>query len=618
MKNESILVSLFCLGFLIMVCCIYFIVDLLRVHWIPESLILIAFGAIVGGVFELVDHKDMYNVLQAFSPEVFFLILLPVIIFESAWSMDKVHFIKNLGTICVYAFIGTLISVAVVGGGLWGAGQVNLTAETTVADAFAFGSLISAVDPVATLAIFSQLNVSPLLYMIVFGESVLNDAVSVVLFRAMSDFDSDHTIQSLLMIPVEFCIVAAGSVAVGAITALLAAIILRTFDMRHAKPMEIAVILCCSGISYFTAEAMHLSGIMALLSVAILASHYAQPSMSEESRLTVKAGLRTASFIAESATFFYLGTSLFSFKHVVDRDQVTFTVFTFALSLVGRLLNVFPLTFIVNRFRSYPIPYHYAIVQWFSGLRGAVAFALVLTMEGESADLFMTTTLAMIIATIALFGTGTIPLLKVLKVDKLTVLPHEKLLQRAFSEHLPSFINRTLTAIGIFADVRTIEEIDERYHRPSLLEKLDDRFLMPVLTNEVPMTTVVKHLKAKIMGDRDDEEKGANEEAETKRLAPFMAKLVTEPVMIPLSMGSITQARHIGLMWKAKAMKRAATRHDEFKDGDDKAETGAGADAHTELEGGLQVDPPTSADASSEDIAAVSGSSTDAEGDNAV
>lgn len=48
-------------------------------------------------------------------------------------------------------------------------------------ESFAFGSLISAVDPVATLAIFHAIDVDQVLYMLVFGESMLNDAVSIVL-----------------------------------------------------------------------------------------------------------------------------------------------------------------------------------------------------------------------------------------------------------------------------------------------------------------------------------------------------------------------------------------------------------------------------------------------------
>ena len=56
-----------------------------------------------------------------------------------------------------------------------------MTYQLNMIESFAFGSLISAVDPVATLAIFQALDVDPILYMLVFGESVLNDAVSIVL-----------------------------------------------------------------------------------------------------------------------------------------------------------------------------------------------------------------------------------------------------------------------------------------------------------------------------------------------------------------------------------------------------------------------------------------------------
>jgi sodium/hydrogen exchanger 8 len=59
--------------------------------------------------------------------------------------------------------------------------QADLIYELSAVESFAFGSTISAVDPVATLAIFQALDVVPLLYMLVFGESMLNDAVAIVL-----------------------------------------------------------------------------------------------------------------------------------------------------------------------------------------------------------------------------------------------------------------------------------------------------------------------------------------------------------------------------------------------------------------------------------------------------
>jgi len=59
--------------------------------------------------------------------------------------------------------------------------QADVVYRLSLVESFAFGSLISAVDPVATLAIFQAIDVDQILYMLVFGESVLNDAVSIVL-----------------------------------------------------------------------------------------------------------------------------------------------------------------------------------------------------------------------------------------------------------------------------------------------------------------------------------------------------------------------------------------------------------------------------------------------------
>ena len=59
--------------------------------------------------------------------------------------------------------------------------QADVIYRLSLVESFAFGSLISAVDPVATLAIFQAIDVDQILYMLVFGESVLNDACAIVL-----------------------------------------------------------------------------------------------------------------------------------------------------------------------------------------------------------------------------------------------------------------------------------------------------------------------------------------------------------------------------------------------------------------------------------------------------
>lgn len=75
--------------------------------------------------------------------------------------------------------MGTAISALVVGGGIYLLGVAKLVYPLNFVQSFAFGSLISAVDPVATLAIFQALDIDPVLNMLVFGESILNDAVAI-------------------------------------------------------------------------------------------------------------------------------------------------------------------------------------------------------------------------------------------------------------------------------------------------------------------------------------------------------------------------------------------------------------------------------------------------------
>ena len=64
---------------------------------------------------------------------------------------------------------------------LWGCGLSGVYGfDLPLLDTFLFASLISAVDPVAVLAVFEEIHVNEILYIVVFGESLLNDAVTVV------------------------------------------------------------------------------------------------------------------------------------------------------------------------------------------------------------------------------------------------------------------------------------------------------------------------------------------------------------------------------------------------------------------------------------------------------
>ncbi|GIY98641.1 hypothetical protein CEXT_233251 [Caerostris extrusa] len=98
------------------------------------------------------------------------------------------NFFRNIGSILVFAIFGTAVSAFIVGGSLFLLGKKQWVYELTFTESFAFGSFLSAVDPMATLAVFHALEVDPVLNMLVIGESILNDAVAIVLFQGNQMF----------------------------------------------------------------------------------------------------------------------------------------------------------------------------------------------------------------------------------------------------------------------------------------------------------------------------------------------------------------------------------------------------------------------------------------------
>jgi sodium/hydrogen exchanger-like protein 6/7 len=94
------------------------------------------------------------------------------------------NFFRNFGTILTFAFVGTFISAVGLGVLVYiysflGLESLNLG----LLECLIFGSTLSATDPVTILAIFNQHKVDPKLYSVIFGESILNDAVSIVMYE---------------------------------------------------------------------------------------------------------------------------------------------------------------------------------------------------------------------------------------------------------------------------------------------------------------------------------------------------------------------------------------------------------------------------------------------------
>ncbi|KJH51114.1 sodium/hydrogen exchanger 3 [Dictyocaulus viviparus] len=410
-KRRSLAIF-FILFVLVLAILVVHVLIISEVHFIPESLAIVILGAIVGSILSYSEHD--WSEIEALSPDVFFLVLLPPIIFENAYNLNKGYFFSNIGPILSFAIVGTAISALVIGFSLYVLGQADLIYEFSIFECFAFASTISAVDPVATLAIFQAVKVEGLLYMLVFGESMLNDAVSIV-FAATAIRHSRPPLNNLgateimRSVSLTFLTMFTLSALLGLGIGLLSALLFKHIDLRKTPSLEFALLLVFAYIPYGFAEAVSLSGIMAILFCGITMSQYTQQNISPVTQITFRQTFRTISFVAETSTFAYIGMAFFTIKLNFQPSLIFWSI---VLCLVSRALNIFPISYAVNKCRrEVQISMKNQIVLWFSGMRGAVCFALVLYMEveKEKKSVILTTTLFLILFTTLFLGGTVMP-----------------------------------------------------------------------------------------------------------------------------------------------------------------------------------------------------------------
>lgn len=349
------------------------------------------------------------------SPEVFFFFLLPPIIFEAGYSLKRKDFFQNIGAITLYAMVGTMISTFVVGfltfyiarTGLFGLNRID---TDNPMEALLFGALISAVDPVATLSIMGneELNCDPLLYSLVFGESVLNDAIAISLFKVFLKYYNpegpDWAKSEIPSALLSFCSVSILSILVGVFLGLAASFMYKHTQLSDYPNLETSLLFCFCYLCYATAEAMELSGIMALFFNGIVLSHYNSYNLSSTAHVASEQIFATFATVTETVVFVYMGMVVFT-GHF-QSFSLTFTLMALLFCLLGRLLNIFPLSCLANMFRqgNEKIPFNMQCVLWFAGLRGAIAFALAVNMPGDHSDLYATATLSICIFTTVVCG----------------------------------------------------------------------------------------------------------------------------------------------------------------------------------------------------------------------
>ncbi|EGT30737.1 hypothetical protein CAEBREN_32351 [Caenorhabditis brenneri] len=334
------------------------------------------------------------------------------------YFMPNRAFFKNIDSILLFSLVGTVWNCFAIGGSLWFLSTYGLfSVEFSAFEILIFAALVSASDPVAIIVVFEEIHVNEFLFINVFGEALFNDAISVVLYNMFISFVSedpsslslwDYTSRGL-----SFFVVALGGVAIGVIFAFVTSLATKyTHEVKIVAPVLIFLI---PYMAYLTAEMVSFSAIIAIAVCGMVMKQYVKGNITDSAAHSVKYITKIISQSSEIVIYMFLGLSTVSADHYFDLPFILAAVF---FSLFYRTIGVVVQCSFLNKYRSEKFRAADQFILAYGGLKGAIAYGLVVSIPAAVAakPMFITTTIAIIYFNVFIQGITIRPLLKLLGI----------------------------------------------------------------------------------------------------------------------------------------------------------------------------------------------------------
>lgn len=381
---------------------------------IPYTVFLVILGIILG---VLARNGHEFEALLEFqlTPDLVLFLFLPALIFESAFNLDARQLLKEIAPVLVLAILALLLSTAIIGTGLW------LALKIPVLLALLFGALISATDPVAVIALFKELGAPGRLTVLVEGESLLNDATAIVVFKIILGLILGGT---LTMSAVggavgDFFIVFFGGILVGAVIGTVLSEILYRLNVGVSSYLIMSIVLAYSCFVLAEHE-LHVSGVMAVVAAGISLAMFGVSRIPQAATHIIKETWEMIVLVCNSLLFLLVGLSINVSQLVSHIDEILIAI---VLMLAARAAGIY--TLVPATVRVFKLP-HVTMgerhVMWWGGLKGGLAIAIVLSipesMQGKSLLLYLT--LGTVMFTLLANATTVKPLIQKLGIDRLT------------------------------------------------------------------------------------------------------------------------------------------------------------------------------------------------------
>lgn len=383
----------------------------------PYPIALVIGGAALGFLPELPQFP--------FDPQFILVLVLPPILYQAAlltsWRDFKAN-IRPISLLAVGLVIATTLAV--------GAALKLVVPDIPWAAAFVLGAIVSPPDAVAATAILTRLNVPRRVVTILEGESLVNDASGLVLYKFAVAAVMTGAF-SFLDASAQFVGVAVGGVIVGVLLGRFF-----VFIHRYLGDVFIEVLMTLSVpyITYILAESLQVSGVLAVVAAGLVRGRYSPEIVSAEMRIIARSVWNLLVFLLTSLVFILIGLQL---SGIVGRltgysamELVFYGTLVSAVAIAVRFAWIYPATYLPRllsaRLRELdPAPPEAAlfIMSW-CGMRGivslAAALALPLALDGGAPfpgrDLIIFLTFVVIAVTLVLQGLSLALLIRVLRV----------------------------------------------------------------------------------------------------------------------------------------------------------------------------------------------------------
>lgn len=394
---------------------------LLKKTKIPYTVFLLVTGL---GVGYASIHFESLEFLRHFqlSPDLVFYIFLPTLIFESAYHMHFKPFMRNLTSIITLSTVGVLMSMVIIGF------AVNYFVGFPIEFALLFGIIISATDPISVLALFKKVGAPKRLAFIIEGESLFNDGTALVIFGILLQLVRSHAQfagNELVSVFNEFLLTVLGGCLIGTILGFAFSKVLDY--VKNSKEIEFSITLILAHFTFIVAEYFFgVSGILATVMAGIMLGNYGAHKISPQVKEIITEFWDYAAFLANSFIFLMVGILIYHTPQQV-MPLLSKIGIVILITLVSRVIMVYTLVPLINLITPRnKIPLSWAhVIQW-SGLRGALAITLVLTLPKDLAfyEEILIFTAAVVLFTNTINGLTIETLLQKLKLKSLSLTEH--------------------------------------------------------------------------------------------------------------------------------------------------------------------------------------------------